>query len=258
MADGATSDPLVELFDAQAGFGGGRPGQPWVPSAEELLDHMARLSIARALVRTDFEEMDSDPMYSNRLLYATCAQHPSLVPCPTVLPQGHGDVPSEEEQVEEALDRGSGAVALRPGVDGWSPAEWCAGRLLHVLEQQRIPVLCRHSVLGFEAVADIAQRHPQLPIIMFHLGYRTQRMLVSLMQAFPNVYLAVGSPYSVHLGLESMAGRVGASRLLFGTGFPYAEPTASVTMLTYAELSEGDKHCIGAGNLDRLIQGIRR
>jgi hypothetical protein len=229
-----------------------------VPSAEELLGHMERLSIARALVRTDFEEMDSDPMFSNRLLYEACAQHPSLVPCPTVLPQGHGDVPSEEEQLEELLARGSGAATLRPGQDGWSTAEWCAGALLWRLEERRIPVLCRNSILGFEAIADLAGRYPGLPIIMFHLGYRSQRTLVSLMKASANVFLAIGSPYSVHLGIESMAGHVGAERLLFGTGFPYAEPMASVTMLAYSDLSEADKQVVGSGSLDRLIGGIRR
>jgi len=249
---------VIELFDAQAGFGGGRRGQPWVPSAEEFLGHMERLSIARALVRTDFEEMDSDPMYSNRLLYETCERHTRLVPCPTVLPRGHGDVPSEREQVDELIARGGGAAVLRPQQDGWTTAEWCAGELLGLLEERRIPVLCRNSALGFEAVADLAKRYPALPIIMFQLGFRSQRLLISLMKAFPNVYLAIGSPYSVHLGIESAAAHVGAERLLFGSGFPDADPMASITMLTYSDLSDADKRLVGSGNLDRLIGGIRR
>jgi predicted TIM-barrel fold metal-dependent hydrolase len=247
---------MIGLFDGQAGFGGARRGQSWVPTAEELLGHMERLSIARALVRTDFEEMDSDPVFSNRALYQVCARHESLVPCPTVLPSGHGDVPSEREQIDELIAERSGAAALRPGEDGWSTAEWCAGTLLSLLEERHIPVLCRHSALGFDAVADMAKRHPGLPIVMFHVGYRTQRMLVPLMKAFANVYLAIGSPYSVHLGIESTASQVGAERLLFGTGFPYSEPTASVTMLTYSDLNDADKQLVGAGNLDRLIGGI--
>jgi len=249
---------MIDLFDAQAGFGGGRRGESWAPSAEELLGHMARLSVARALVRTEFEEMDSDPIYSNQLLYKTCSLHPCLVPCPTVLPTGHGDVPSERQQIDELAGHGSGAVTLRPEQDGWCTAEWCAGTLLVLLEERRIPVLCRNSVLGFEAVADLAQRHLKLPIVMFHVGFRSQRMLVSLMKAFDNVHLAIGSPYSLHLGVESVAGHVGAERLLFGTGVPYAEPMASVTMLAYSGLSDADKQLIGSGNLERLIAGIQR
>jgi predicted TIM-barrel fold metal-dependent hydrolase len=248
---------MIELFDAQTGFGGGRRGRTWVPTLEELLEHMDRLSVARALVRTEFEEMDRDAMFSNRLLYEACAQHECLVPCPTVLPTGHGDVPPEREQIDELIAHGGVGATLRPGRDGWSTAEWCAGTLLGLLEERRIPALCRNSALGFEAVADLAGRHPELPIVMFHLGYRSQRILVSLMKAFGNVYLAVGSPYSVHQGIESMTGHVGAERLLFGTGFPYAEPMASITMLTYSDLGDADKQLVGSGNLERLIGGIR-
>ena len=88
---------MIELFDAQAGFGGARHGQPWIPTAEELLGHMKRLSISRALVRTDFEEMDENVPLSNQALHETCAKHRSLRPCPTLLPAGCGDVPSEQE-----------------------------------------------------------------------------------------------------------------------------------------------------------------
>jgi predicted TIM-barrel fold metal-dependent hydrolase len=249
---------MIELFDAQAGFGGGRRGQPWVPTVHELRTHMERLSIARALVRTEFEEMDREPVYSNRLLYEACAEHGDLVPCPAVMPTGHGAVPSESEQIDEALAHGAGAVTLRPGTDSWSLAPWCCGTLLGLLEEKRIPVLCRASAVDFDQVADLAGRHPGLPIVIFQLGYRSLRTLFSLMGAFDNVYLSVGSPWSVHLGIESLSARVGAERLLFGGGFPYSEPMAGVTMLTYAEVSDADKQLIGAGNLDRLIGGIRR
>jgi predicted TIM-barrel fold metal-dependent hydrolase len=249
---------MIELFDAQTGFGGGRRGDVWIPTAEEWIGHMDRLSIARALVRTDFEEMDTDPLFSNRQLFEACARSEAMVPCPVVLPRGHGDVPPEREQIDELLARGSGAVTVRPGQDGWSTAEWCAGTLFGLLEERRIPVLCRSAALGFEAVADLAARHPRLPIVLFHLGYRTQRVLFALLKAFANISVAVGSPYSVHQGLEMLVDQVGPERLLFGSGFPDAEPTASITMLAYSGLGEADKRLVGSGNLDRMIRGIRR
>ena len=249
---------MIELFDAQTGFGGGRRGRPWVPSAQELLGHMERLSIARALVRTEFEEMDRNVLLSNRMLYETCAEHESLMPCPTLLPTGHGDVPPEDEQIDELIRKGGCAAALRPDQDGWSVAEWCSGKLLGLLAERRVPVLCRLASFEFEGIAELAGRYPDLPVVVFQLGYRFQRMLVALLRAFGNVYLGVGSPYSVHLGLESMTGHVGAERLLFGTGFPYADMMPTITMLTYAELSDSDKQLVGSGNLDRLIGGIRR
>ena len=249
---------MIELFDAQAGFGGARRGQPWIPTVEELLGHMARLSIRRALVRTDFEEMDGNVQLSNEILYETCTKHDCLVPCPTLVPAGLGDVPSEQEQIDRLIASGGGAAALRPGQDGWSTAEWCSGKLFSMLEDRRLPVLCRSASFPFEALAELAGRYPKLPLVIFQVGYRFQRTLVPLMKAFKNLYLAVGSPYSVHRGVETMTGQVGAERLLFGTGFPYADMMPAVTMLTYAAVSETDKRLIGAENLDRLIGGIRK
>jgi len=249
---------MIDLFDAQAGFGGARPGQPWIPTAEELLGHMERLSIARALVRTDFEEMDGNVPLSNQILYETCAKHKSLVPCPTVLPATCDDVPPEQEQINELIGNGGCAATIRPGHDSWSVAEWCSGRLFSMLEERRVPVLCRQAGFEFEAIADLAGRYPALPIVLFQVGYRPQRLLLPLMKAFKNVHLAIGSPYSVHRGIETLTAQVGAERLLFGTGFPSADLMPAITMLAYAEISDSDKRLIGSANLDRLSGGIRK
>lgn len=249
---------MIELFDAQAGFGGGRPGQSWVPSADELLGHMKRLSVGRALVRTDFEDMDRNVPLSNQLLYETCAAHDELVPCPVVLPAGGGDVPSEVEQIDELIAQDSGAATVRPGGDSWSLAEWCSGKLFAALAERRVPVLCRKAAFEFEVLADLAKRYPNLPIVLFQVGYRLQRTLRPLMQTFGNIYLAMGSPYSVHLGVEFMTEVVGPERLLFGGGFPASDIMPGITMLTYAEISDADKQLIGSGNLERLIGGIRK
>ena len=249
---------MIELFDAQAGFGGGRPGDPWVPPVEELLGHMKRLSIGCALVRTDFEAMDRNVPLSNGILYETCAAHKELVPCPTALPATGGDVPGEEEQVDELVANGGAAATIRPGQDSWSLAEWCSGKLLSALEERRIPVLCRQSSFEFEALADLAVRYPKLPILLFQMSYRFQRTLIPLMQRFGNIHLVMGSPYSVHLGVETMAERVGVEQLIFGTGFPTSDLMPAVTMLTYSEIGDADKQLIGSGNLERLIGGIAR
>ncbi len=249
---------MIELFDAQAGFGGARRGQPWIPTVEELLGHMERLSISRALVRTDFEEMDRNVPLSNQILYETCARHGPLMACPTLLPAGCGDVPSEQEQVDELIKNGGGVATIRPKRDSWSVAEWCCGELLGMLEDRRVPVLCRLENFGLETMADLAGRYPELPMVLFQVGYRFQRTLVPLMKTFSNVHLAVGSPFSVHRGIESMTDQVGAERLLFGTGFPNSDMMPPITMLMYAEISDADKQLIGSGNLDRLIGGIGR
>jgi ATP-dependent Zn protease len=49
-----------------------------------------------------------------------------------------------------------------------------------------------------------------------------------------------------------------AERLVFGTGYPHAEPMPAITQLMYAQISDEQRALIGSGNLERLIAGVTR
>lgn len=249
---------MIDLFDVQTGFGGMTPGRRDNPAAADWLAAMKRVSIGRALVRTLPEAGDRDWRESNDELYAECAREPGLTPCPTLVPAAGGDAPPEAEQVERAIARGAGAASLRPAKDLWSTAEWCAGALFEALAARRMPAVCEAKVFGLDAIADIAGRHPELPVILVGPDRSFSRTILALLERFPNVHLSLGSPVTVHGGVEHLVKRIGPERLLFGTGFPAADPMPAVTMLTYAEIGDADKALIGAKNLERLIGGIAR
>ena len=246
----------LPLFDAQSGFGGATPGVPEVVSAAELREEMRRVEIARALVRITPETLDLDVAAANEALLAACAPDPALTPCPAVLPASGGDFPPEPEQVAGLIARGARAVWIRPEHDHWLLAPWHSGPLFAALEQRRLPVLCLQRLVRLPEVADLAARHPALPLILAELSYRDQRTYLPLLERFPNVSLALGAPYSVHGGIEQLVARAGAGRLLFGSGFPLAEPLAAIAQLMYAEISAGDKQRIGTGNLEALVEGV--
>lgn len=248
----------IELFDVQAGFGGAATGQRTVPTADELLADMEAVDIGRALVRIAPERSDGDIPRSLDVLYAACDRSDALVPCPVVVPATAGDLPSEREQVDSAIARGAGAAVIRPGIDGWVIDEWCAGALFRALQARRLPVFCIEGQLSVGDVAGLAGRYPRLPLIYAFTNYRAQRMLVPLLAGFANTYLSMGKNYCVHLGIEQIAQVAGPDRVLFGTGWPEAEPMSAVTHLMYSALSDGAKALIGAGNLNRLVEEIER
>ena len=82
--------------------------------------------------------------------------------------------------------------------------------------------------------------------------------MLPLLATFHNVYLSIGSNYTVHKGIEQFVEKVGAGRLLFGTGYPDVEPMMAVALLMYADIPEDARQHIGAGNFERLIGGIQR
>jgi hypothetical protein len=248
----------ITLFDAFCGFGGARRGETARPSVDDLVAEMQRLGISRALARIAPEDLDQDVAASNARLYAACAGRPALVPCPIVLPSGGGNFPSEEEQLAGHVAQGCGAVWIRPGPDYWSLAPWASAALFAALAARRLPVLLTESLVTLEQVADLASRHPRLPVLLAGVSYRQQRTLLPLLGACPGVHLVLGEGYAVHLGLEQIVAEVGAERVLFGTGFPRTEAMCAITYLLYSALAEEQKQMIGYQNGERLLNEVER
>ncbi len=249
---------MTELLDVQAGFGGFVPGAREPVSAEWLQGQLRRHRIAQAVVRIVPERHDFDLCLSNERLYTAAAACPEFLPCPVLAPAACGDLPDEEAQVADALRRGAAAVVLRPGPDRWEPETWVAGPLLRALAARRVPVLCPESLVPLGVVARWAACEPGLPLIVTGLNYGQDRTLIPLLRTFPNTFLSIGNNFTAHRALELYVERVGAERLLFGTGLPDSEPGAAIGQLVFAEISDADRCSIGAGNLRRLLGGILR
>ncbi|MEI7437560.1 MAG: amidohydrolase family protein [bacterium] len=247
----------IRLIDIQCGFGGAAPGVREIVSANDVLASMRELSIERALVRITPETLDTDIVLSNEKLAAACQAHPGLIPCPVVQPVFGDDLPDEVEQVDACIRMGAMAVVIRPAQDCWLTAPWMTDRLFSALQERRLPVLCLERYVSHEQVADLAARHPDLPLILAQQGYRSQRTQMALLAAFPNLLLSIGNNYDVHGGIEQLCKAHGACRLMFGTEFPQSEPLCAVTYLLYSAVSEEEKQMIGAVNFEALAGGIR-
>ena len=248
----------VELFDVQCGFGGMTPGVAALVGVNDLVAEMARLQIAAALVHAAPEDRTGEVPASNAMLYTVHAERPELTPCPVVVPSRGSELPPEAEQVDTHLRHGSGAVFIRPSVDCWSLAPWVCDQLFGALQERRVPVLSLERMVNLDQIGELAGRFPSLPIIVAGVHYRQDRLLLPLLEAFPRVYLSIGNNYTVHRGIEQYVASVGPERLLFGTGFPDAEPMTAITQLMYADISDDDRQLIGAVNLERLISEIAR
>ena len=249
---------MISLFDVQAAFGGAKPGELDQVSADTLVAEMARLGIKRTLVRIGPNDLDCDAVHSNEMLFENCRQHKELVPCPVVIPSTAGDLPVETKQIDTLLKAGAGGVHVRPKLDNWILEEWVCGKLFEVLAARRVPVMCFEGLVSLASMGDLAGRYPELPIIAVLTNFRSQRTVMALLEGFGNVCVSIGPRYAVHCGIEATVRRFGAERLLFGTGFPEAEPAAAVTHLMYTDISAKEKTLIGCGNIERLIGGIER
>jgi predicted TIM-barrel fold metal-dependent hydrolase len=61
------------------------------------------------------------------------------------------------------------------------------------------------------------------------------------------------SRYALFRGIEIFCEKVGAGRLIYGSGMPRIAPGVSMTTVTHAFVSDEEKQLIAAGNLERLL-----
>ncbi|MBT3380316.1 MAG: amidohydrolase family protein [Lentisphaerae bacterium] len=242
----------TRLFDIQTGFGGVKKGQTTPIALEDCLETMAKLGIAKALVRIIPDAQEVDVCMANDRLFGACAKHPELVPCPIAVPATGRDLPDEDTQVVGFLDHNSGAAVIRPAQDYWQLTPWGSDDLFKAMAGRALPLVCPGGYVSLRDIGAIAGRFPDLPLIATEVGYRDHRTILPLLETFPNVHLSIGNNWTVHRGLEKTIEAIGPEQLLFGTGFPAAEPTMALTQLMYADISDEHRRLIAAGNMERL------
>lgn len=252
----------ITLFDANCSLGhsGTRVGPVTAPQLEEALD---RVGITQALV-THSHAVEYDPSEGNALLGRELAGHPRLQGCWVVMPPFTGEMPEPQALVEELISSGARAARLYPKRVG-PLREWVYGGLFGALEARRVPLLVDFELahwgghmqgIDWDGLDWALSSYPQLPVVLLRVGQAVDRMLLPFLDRHPNLYLEM-SYYIGSGALERTAGRVGAERLVFGTGQPQYAPGPAITLLTYSGLSQEDKEKVGAGNLQRLLGQVR-
>jgi predicted TIM-barrel fold metal-dependent hydrolase len=231
-------------------------------SAEHLLGEMDQLGIAEALV-VDSLSREIHPVEGNaRILNATRA-HPRLHPAWAALPPGAPDEqPDPERLLREMRENQVGALFLFHGQYHFNLSDWCVDALLEPLADARAPVFLNPNDgmtvhhwdhTDWDAVVDLCRRWPALPVIAGECRIRRgQRMIYRALDACENLRIEL-SGYWLHRGVEYIARRWGAHRLIFGSNWPVFGQGSTLAMLTCAEIDDEDKRKIAGDNLRNLL-----
>lgn len=247
----------VRLFDCNCRIGRRLDARPNEPSTvAELLAEMDRLEIEKALV-AHYSGYESLPDLGNRRIEDEARGNPRLARVWTALPDTAGDTPPAKQWVAGMLSAGARAVQLFPKRMNWRLDEWCAGSLLRAIEERKVLALLPFAEADLGTIHEVLDAHPRLPLLLTNVNYRVNRMLFPLLELHANLHIDLAPPYDVHDGVEEICKRFGAKRLLFGTGYPVAEPGAALAMLAYARIADEERALIGAGNLERLLGEVQ-
>jgi len=257
----------VRFFDANCMVGELTRPQPsgHVDTVEGLLAELEYFGIAEGLVchaRAAERALDQ----GNETIVEVLDGHDNLHPAWVIPMHTAVDYPEPERTVAELVEAGVRAVrAWRPPYHGYLADTWALGPLWDALAEQRIPVLVGASDLGrypdqpghgFSArnLYDICRSFPTLPVVVVRLNFSAVRVAVPLMRECPNLYAEL-SFFTTHRGVEFLSREVGAERLLFGSGLPWASPGPAITAVQYALISDEERALIAGENLRELLAG---
>jgi hypothetical protein len=249
----------VQWFDACARLGRTRARPHYEPEGtpENLLAAMDRFGITEALVYSAHGD-ETHPSVGNRLLLDITRANPRLHPCLTLLPPATGEFPPPSEHIPELIEQGVRAVRLTPSAHAYDLNEAICGELLIALQQHRVPLFIDVAAFPhWDTLDALAGQYPELPIVLTSFQYGMTRNAYSVLLRRANLYAELHG-YELHDGLEDLLPRIGAHRLLFGTGWPEYTPASPMTMLASARIGRPEKIAIARENLTALLAGVSR
>ena len=186
----AMQHKVWEYFDAaEANY-----GRPWPiayrTDVPDRLDTLRALGL-RAVPALSYAHRPGMAQWLNDWSAGFAAEVPEAVHCATFYPE-----PGVGAYVEEALGSGARLFKLHVQVGGFAPDDerlepaWAAveaARVPVVVHAGSAPIRGRHT--GPDAVARVLGRHPDLVLVVAHLGMPEYAAFADLAQAHPHVHL---------------------------------------------------------------------
>jgi len=235
---------------------GGRRTIYDISDADGLLNEMRIAGVEEALVYHIISR-DGHPPLGNSMLMDAIKNSAHLHPCWVVIPHHTKEMPPPEQLLQDMKNKNVKAVRIFPTrtLHSFSIEEWCAGELLHALEQARIPVILDLEILSWDDVHSILNSYRKLPVIAANCTYRHNRFTYPLLEKFDNLFIEL-SRFMGAGAVEDMVKRFGSRPLLFGTNMPQYTGTAAVALLTYSDIDQAAKQAIAGDNLRNLLKEV--
>ncbi len=244
---------MRQVFDCSCCFGLYRTRVfRYARTAVELLDEMDFCGIDRALVYHTSMRLADPNIGNERIVQETCGL-PRLVPAWSVLPGQTGEQPSTDQIVDGMRQHHVRALYLFPEEHRYQLDRITWGEQLDVYSERRIPIFVKASL---DKIGNLLRDYPELVVVTGTQGSNPlDRYAWPLIERYPNLYFETSS-YQVDGILDAFCRRYGASRLLFGSGYPDHCAGASLLMVAHADISEEDRQAIYGENLSRLLAEV--
>jgi len=252
---------LPPFFDCNKYIGTGFPQRPDFPRAADLLVHMDRLGIDRA-VAWHTAARDLHPMAGNELLLQeieAAGARDRIIPSFIIAPSMIDESGVMDRFIELVKKHRVRAFHFFSNKTGWTLRD-IAPIIRAILPFK--PVLFRdsfESLSQFEnqdkdpdGILNFSGEFPQVSLIFTNAMWVHYEKLYKLMEARPNIFVDT-SLLHTYRTIEYIIQRFGVKRIIFGAGYK-SNNGASIASLAHSEISPEHAQMIAHGNLERLME----
>lgn len=252
---------------ALKGFGPAVETNPRMGTLSELRRIMQALDIERAVAFAPFEPQDG--VEANQWLAQELENYPEIVGFAAVKPSDE-DAPA---QIEASVQRGLVGLKLHPPVMEVALDDPAIEPYWQAAEDLGLPIAIHTGSHGWYLrrympilLDDVAQRHPNLNLIIEHLGGialfdQALAVLHNNSHCYAGITSVSGSTSTWTITpqrLQVLLDTVGPSRMIFGTDYPWHEDSLvairdDIAWIRSWGLSAEDEANVLGGNMERMI-----
>jgi len=160
---------------------------------------------------------------------------------------------SQKEMHSYLAESSFAAILLSSGVRGRHVTLSEGEEILNAYRRFVKPVyLHAFNQASLLAANDIAKSFPIMKFVLISMGGEDWRMATVLAERTLNLVLEVSgsfSPDKIAFAVE----RIGSHRIVYGSGLPYVDPSATIGLVEDAGLSDADKRNIFENSARRLL-----
>ncbi len=217
-------------------------------SVDDLSAMMAKHSVGACCTLSTLGVL-LDCTAGNAATRAAAGENPRLIPVATYNPLHYFG-----QDGATLRPRGEGFRMARffPALQGWPTHFAPLGSILRRLEPEAIPVMVDLGKPG-EATALMATiGRDHAPLILGGVGEQTLAEAISLLHAHDDLYMETSrllASGAIALAVE----RLGADRVLYGSGAPARPMAAALAAVQLADISDQDRALVMGGNARRLL-----
>jgi hypothetical protein len=224
-------------------------------SLENMIKGMDRRGI-ESIILSPHSALSGDTREGNREMLEAVEQYPGRVYgyC-TVNPNFPADI---EGEMDVCLAHpGVVGIKLHPVMHNYPVGGTRYAPVWERAQHDRLMLLShtwgKSGGCGADDLRAIAERYPDVRLILGHSCYGAWEEAIALARDFPNVYLELTAAYHVYGLLEWMCRDAGSEKVLFGTDYPWFDPFAAIGCVVFAHITEDGMRNILWANARRLL-----